>query len=220
MYWGQLVHDAGTVSVDCPTTVWWPVPVLHLIYPSRLEEWVSQIEGNWSGESMSTLPMVTSQSLGQETSLVCGADQCSGRVAKQSERWLLPGSVCKRVACWRSWRELGLILKSLYRSRSCGTGLGASNKMGSPQCLHRQTSKSCWPAGCDATVYSFSQYGIENPLNNIMYCADLLYNVCSVSQEVTLPLFRISPSHIHYLFVSQVINTELISSVNFAVVRF
>lgn len=97
----------------------------------------------------------------------------------------------------------------------CGTGLGACNKVGSPQCLPRQASKSY-----RLFVKLLSQCAIENPLDSIMRYAGLL---CSIFQYVSRsPHYYCSVSVYitHLLFVSEVINTEQILSVNFSVVLF
>lgn len=98
---------------------------------------------------------------------------------------ILSRSVWKTMVCWRIWSDLGLILKSFYQPQSCValTWMQAI-KWGHPSAFIRQTSKSFWPAAYLWGYCPFSCYGIENPLYSIVYYADLLHNVCSMSQGV------------------------------------
>lgn len=116
-----------------------------------------------------------------ENSLFCGADQCSGWVVKWWERRFLLGSVCRR-----SWRDLGLILKSLYQSQSCVTHAWVQAiKWGHPSAfVDKHQNPFDLQAICESTLCSLSRYGIENPLDSVMCYADLLYKVCSMFQGV------------------------------------
>lgn len=131
---------------------------------------------------------------------------------------LFPGSLCKRVESWRSWRDLIVILKSLYQSQSCVAQAWVhAIKWGHPSAsLGRHPN----PLTYRLFVKLLSQCAIENPLDSIMHCAGLL---CSVFQYVSRsPRYYCSVSVYisHPLFVSKVINTEQILSVNQSVVLF
>lgn len=97
------------------------------------------MEGNRSGESRGTQSLVPSQSLGQKTVsfvvLTSAQVELSGEVVRKTV--LARVCVQEKLEGPRSHSQIPLSVPKLRDTR-----LGASNKMGSPQCLHRQASKS------------------------------------------------------------------------------
>lgn len=72
----------------------------------------------------------------------------------------------------------------------CGTGLGACNKVGSPQCLPRQTSKSSdLQAVCEAAV---SMCHWKSSGQHYALCRSIMQHFSVCLKESTLLLFCIS----------------------------
>lgn len=180
------------VSVACPTV---GGPFLSTAHLSHLRS-----QPRWRGlaRSKHKPSVVTSQSLGQKANVPCDADPCPGPVVTQ---W--------QMCCCQGVWDIGelekmegfIIFKSFYQSQIlCGRGLGAGNKMGSPQCLPRQTSKSSdLQAVCGAAVSTWHWKSSGQHYANLLY---------SIFQYFSRNLhYYCSISHVHCLFVSKAINT-------------
>lgn len=177
-YWGQLVHDAGTASEHSPTTLWWPAPLLHLIYPTHLE--AAKWKETGQGKAGALSPWCLLSLWGRKQSLLwCWPVlRLSGEVVRKTA--LARVCVQEKLEGPRSHSQIPLSVPKLRDTR-----LGASNKMGSPQCLRRQASKSFWPAGYlwIYSLFSFSIWHWKSSGQRYVLCRSITQGLQYVSRS-------------------------------------